>query len=148
MYHYTMCGLDNVWLENGYTETDTPYDKAVKIEDADELDRAIAMALVDKPEPLSGKEFRFLRQQLGMSQADVGSLLGSTDQTIARWEKGTIDLPVTADKLFRVIFMAHEAGGTAIWSMVAKLNFMDRIKHHKIVFVKNGEWEQEQCANC
>ena len=28
LYHFTECGLDNVWLVNGYNEIDTAYGKA------------------------------------------------------------------------------------------------------------------------
>lgn len=31
MYHYTQCGLDNVWLENGYKVKKTAYGQAVAV---------------------------------------------------------------------------------------------------------------------
>ena len=69
MYHYTMCGLDNVWLENGYTEKKTAYGNAVSIDAVEDLHRVIALSLCDKPHRLTGKEFRFLRPTMNTSQS-------------------------------------------------------------------------------
>ena len=37
-YHYTMCGLDYVYLTNGYREHVTEYGSGISIERADALD--------------------------------------------------------------------------------------------------------------
>ena len=79
MYHYTMCGLDNVWLENGYTEKKTAYGNAVSIDAVEDLHRVIALSLCDKPHRLTGKEFRFLRTTMNMSQGGIAKLLGVTE---------------------------------------------------------------------
>ena len=63
-YHYTQCGLDNVWLENGYSRKTTSYGTAVSVEDVDGLHKLLASKLVEKTSALAGKEFRFLRVQL------------------------------------------------------------------------------------
>ena len=87
MYHYTRCGLDNVWLLNGYHEEDLgAYGKSVVIEHAEELDRTIARCLVDQDRPLTGQAFRFLRVMLDLSQTAIGRKLGKDYQTVARWE--------------------------------------------------------------
>ncbi|MBP8813524.1 MAG: helix-turn-helix domain-containing protein [Laribacter sp.] len=140
MYNYTLCGLDNVWLENGYSFHQTPYGEGVKIEDADRLDFSIGLALVEKPSPLTGKEFKFLRQQLGMSQRDLGRFIGVEDQTVARWEKG--DGPaVSGDKLVRLLFSEHESGNLTVRDMVAKLNFVDRVcNDRRIVLEHSDTW--------
>ena len=88
MHHYTDGGLDNVWLENGYTIRQTPYGPAVTIHDMDGLTRAICMALTDKAVIVSGKEFRYIRQGgMALSQAALGKLLDADEQSVARWEK-------------------------------------------------------------
>ncbi len=33
MYHYTDGGLRNIWLENGYERTETPYGMVITIQD-------------------------------------------------------------------------------------------------------------------
>ena len=66
-FHYTACGLANVWLANGYTLKTTRHGAAVAVNDVDGLHQLIANTLIDKPGRLTGKEFRFLRTQLGLS---------------------------------------------------------------------------------
>jgi len=63
-YHYTQCGLDDVYLMNGYHEQDTPYGKGVSIDNADDLHKAIAMQLCLKKAELHPKEFRYLRKMM------------------------------------------------------------------------------------
>lgn len=66
-FHYTACGLDNVWLANGYKVKATRHGHAVAVDDVDGLHQLIAQTLIDKPVSLSGKEFRFLcTQQMAM----------------------------------------------------------------------------------
>lgn len=55
LYHFTECGLDNVWLVNGYNEIDTAYGKAYSVTAADELLREIAIQVARKPGRLTGK---------------------------------------------------------------------------------------------
>ncbi|MGH8474490.1 MAG: helix-turn-helix domain-containing protein [Methylococcales bacterium] len=86
-YHYVQCGLDNVWLQNGFEIVDTPYGKSVKIDNPAQLDAVICEYLTKKAASLTGREFRFLRLQLDMSQKRIGELLGKEAQTVALWEK-------------------------------------------------------------
>jgi len=50
---------------------------------------------------MSGKELRFLRTEMGMTQAELGQLLHRDAQTIARWEKGEIPIDGNADTVVR-----------------------------------------------
>ena len=61
MLKYDDAGLRDVWLANGYELHDTAYGKAVSYHDVHGLTRALCAALVDKPGPLTGAEFRYLR---------------------------------------------------------------------------------------
>ena len=70
--HYTACGLDNVWLASGFTVKETKYGKGVSIEDVDGLHQLLASNLVEKKGLLTGKEFRFLRVHLGLTQQSLG----------------------------------------------------------------------------
>jgi putative transcriptional regulator len=47
MYHYTECGLDNVWLTNGFTKKQTAYGEAVAIAHADALHKLLAEDLIN-----------------------------------------------------------------------------------------------------
>lgn len=106
-YHYTESGLDNVWLLDGFEFVDHPAGKQVRIMDIEELHRVIGEILADKKGDLTGKEIRFLRQEMLMSQAFLAKLLGVTEQTVHRWETGKADVPKPAESLIRFIYRGH-----------------------------------------
>ncbi len=147
MYHYTSCGLDNIYLKNGYATSDGAEGKGVAIHDMDALHRVIAKGIVDQSAPISGKEFRFLRIELDLSQKAVGDLMDKTDQMIANWEKGNNSIPVLADKAIRDIYM-DSIGESHIADFLTKLKDLDR-QIHKIKFqfseTEDG-WQLDQCA--
>lgn len=136
MYQYTLSGLTNIWLVNGYTIKTTPYGEAVHIDNAEELDTVIALELVKQPTAITAAEFRFIRQQLGMSQSDIGAFMGVDYQTIARWEKNDTPMPPYADRLIRVLYSGYHAKDTSIYSLVQVFNAIDKAKHNKIVLTK------------
>jgi len=74
MYHYTECGLRNVWLENGYNSRKTGYGEAVSVEDVDGLHALLALRLADKKGSLTAAELRFLRTHLCLSQASLATV--------------------------------------------------------------------------
>lgn len=103
-FHYKSCGLDNVFLLNGYEVRELEGSRAVAIHDLKGLHRAIAEQLIEKRAPLTGKELRFLRVEMDFSQKALGQLLGVTDQAVAKWEKGqTKKLPNAVNTLIRLI---------------------------------------------
>lgn len=85
-YHYVECGLPNIYLTNGFTLTETPYGKGVSISNIDGLHRCIAETLCEKPSPLTGTEFRFLRIELDFSQKMLAQIFGCDDRNIRRLE--------------------------------------------------------------
>lgn len=106
MYHYTECGLSHVYLLNGHHEADSDYGVVTSISNIAGLHDAIGKTIVNKTtEPLSGDEVRFLRKEIDLSQRNLGALLGVEDQTVARWEKGTVVIPRAADILLRGLYM-------------------------------------------
>ena len=128
MYHFKECGLDNIHLKNGYSVIETAEGKAVSIKDIDSLHRAIAQCIIKKDESISGKEFRFLRIELDLSQKAIGKLMEYTDQTIAKWEKGAEPVPVLADKAIRDLYVEKEGGGI-IAGLLKRLSEVDRQLH-------------------
>jgi putative transcriptional regulator len=124
-YHYTQSGLDNVWLQNGFTFEQTPYGTGVRIENVHGLHAAISCALVDKAGPLTGPELRFLRKELELSQSRLGELMGKTAQTVAHWEKKE-GVPPDAGFLIRYIYRQTIIGGHESYvEMVDKLREKD-----------------------
>jgi putative zinc finger/helix-turn-helix YgiT family protein len=104
-YHYTESGLDNVYLvgvprfvcENGH--------ETVRIPRMVELHAVLAEAILKKPAPLTGKEMRFLRKQIGLLARDVAEELGVSAIQVSRWENGKSRIPVARDRLFRLLFL-------------------------------------------
>ncbi len=106
-YHYVASGLNNIFLLNGVSETMTDYGPMVHIENINGLHCAIGLHIVERSEPMSGPEFRFLRKQMGLSQSELAKLFGVTDQTIANYEKGKSGLGGlgSADPLMRAHYL-------------------------------------------
>lgn len=140
MLHYTACGLDNVWLENGYREVKTAYGKGVAIQDADGLHDLLASNLVSKKSRLTGKEFRFLRVQLGLTQGALAKLQGVTEQSVSLWER-TGKVPHANDALARLCYMAHAHGDITLKSAIETVKAVDKMVNRRIVANKaKAKW--------
>ena len=105
MYHYTECGLPNVYLKNGFTIEHIDGEDYTSIDDMSNLHVAIAQTIADSHTPLRPAEFKFLRIELNLSQKMLGHRFGVSEQTIARYEKGQSDIPRTTDAALRSLFM-------------------------------------------
>ena len=103
-YHYTESGLDFVYLANGFQIRHTPRGQVVSFTDLDGLHAAIGRFVVSERRRLSGPEVRFLRHELDLGQTELAALLGVAERTLARWERGDVEIPVTADATLRAIF--------------------------------------------
>lgn len=106
-YHYTECGLDDVFLMNGFEWSVSPRGKTIAIKDIDALNRAIGEHLSRYKKDLGGKEMRFLRREMLMSQATLAHLLKVSEQTIHRWETGKSAFPKAAEALIRRLYLEH-----------------------------------------
>jgi len=105
--HYTACGLDDVYLVNGFTRETVDGEQFTTIEDMDGLWKAIALHLVTTRKVLAPKEIRFLRKQMDLTQVELANLVRVSDQTVARWEKGQGDtISGPADFMIRVLYLA------------------------------------------
>lgn len=132
MYHYTACGLDNVWLENGYTLKATRYGKGVSVNDVDGLHKLLAAKLVEKQGLLNGKEFKFLRVQLGLSQEGLGKLMGVSENAVSLWErKDTV--PLAHDHLLRLMVLGKMQGNTKIGEAIERVQTVQKLANQKFV---------------
>ena len=122
MHHYTMCGLDYVYLRSGFHIHETDYGTGVSIERADGLDRAIAAVIVTSHARLRGQEVRFLRSLLGCSQTELANELGLKRLTVARWE-GAPKTPIqgTADRALRIVVARGLFSDSSSLETVARL---------------------------
>ena len=128
-YHYTECGLDNIYLVNGFDYVETPRGRAVQIKDTPGLHRAIGLTLLEEKKSLSGKEFRFLRHEIGQTQQTLAEILGVNVQSIARWEKGKTKAPIDgpAQRLLRLIYAQQVSGNQEIIQALKMLSDLDEL---------------------
>jgi DNA-binding transcriptional regulator YiaG len=134
MYKYTESGLRGIRLANGYRVERTPYGNAVSIQDVDGLHQAIGRRLARKPKRLSSTEFRFLRKELGWSQQMLAEFLGTSEQTLSLWERGS-RIPLAAERLLRLVYLEHVNGNVAVQDSVKQLTHLDRrIAEGELVF--------------
>ena len=133
-YQYRHCGLNNVYLLNGYTIRQTRHGETVSIHDIDGLHRAIAKFLIRERKTLSGPEARFLRHELGYSQKVLAGLLGKNIQTIARWEKGESRIDGPADRLLRLMYKLRMGSHRGIGKLLRKLADIDNQPEEPLQF--------------
>ena len=110
-YHYKECGLDNIYLRNGFHIEEVDGEEFVSVDNVDELWKAIGINMVTTQKIIAPNEIRFMRNLMGMTQAEVGGLLRVNDQTVARWEKGQAKLAGASDIAFRALFLACPVAG-------------------------------------
>jgi DNA-binding transcriptional regulator YiaG len=128
-YNYVASGLPNVFLLNGVSETNTPYGPMVTIEDINGLHHAIGLYIIENPEQMTGAEFRFLRKQLELTQAQLGDYLRVSDQTVANYEKGNTSLgPVDPQMrmLYLISVLPEQTRLEVLKDMTAKISSRER----------------------
>lgn len=147
MYHYTDGGLRNVWLANGYEVRQTPFGEGVVIHELDGLTQAICLALTEKPGTLTGVELRYIRSAgMLLSQPALGRLIGVDGQSVARWEKSG-RVPRWADKLLRLLYVAHANADEPIRRAVERIQTVERLAGQRIVVEDlRGHWEPDTDA--
>jgi DNA-binding transcriptional regulator YiaG len=125
IYRYTESGLDTVFLVNGYEFKSAPGGKTVTFHDIDGLHRTIGIALVGKRARLTGKEFRFLRSELLLSQASLAKIIGVRELTVGRWEKGRSEIPLSADAIVRQLFAESIGKNGSIKELLERIGGME-----------------------
>lgn len=106
-YRYVECGLKDVFLINGFKVETHEGEEYVFIHNVEDLHWAIGRHLATRHgKPLNGRELRFLRKTMNLTQSELAAEFGKKSQTVARWEKGEVSVPVSEEKLLRAIFLA------------------------------------------
>lgn len=143
--HYKACGLDDVYLLNGYTVEETEYGKMTFIEDLEELHDMIGLKVATGSPKLTQKEFRFLRKRMGLTQAELAVKLRMEVQTIGRYERGEINkIPGPSDLLLRIFYVLSLLPEEAQLKVLRKLQEKQNISEcgHPYVFEKDSEWHR------
>lgn len=152
---YKECGLDNIYLDSGFTIESVDGDDYVSVENVDGLWKAIGLHLVTEQKTFDPKEIRFLRGQMRMTQSELAKYLRVDDQTVARWEKKKCKLPGPADLALRVLFLSSDVAQpegkeilgqfhTTIESIVEQ----DSPLHEAVTFnhERDGSWEPRRAS--
>jgi putative transcriptional regulator len=142
IYQYTESGLDTVFLVSGFEFEDTAGGKTVTIHDVDGLHCAIGIELVCRRQRLTGKEFRFLRSELLLSQASLAKIFGVRELTIARWEKGQSEIPLSADAIVRQLFKESIGRAGSMKELLERIaDLEDDIDHTLTLRESKGKWQ-------
>jgi transcriptional regulator with XRE-family HTH domain len=100
-YHYLESGLDNVFISGIQPVVDDEGDDVVMIHAINLLHAEIAGGIIGSDGKITGAELRFLRSEMGLTQADLGRLLSVDGQTIGRYERGDTPIDATVETLLR-----------------------------------------------
>jgi DNA-binding transcriptional regulator YiaG len=141
-FHYTACGLDNVYLVSGYQERAVGGETYVSIRDLEDLHETIALALVHRRKVLTGPEVRFIRKYLDLTQRGLAELLVVSDQMVARYEKGLNVLSGPADGILRLLVVEHSGGKVRIREELERIRAVDEEMNADMTFALDGnEWK-------
>jgi DNA-binding transcriptional regulator YiaG len=102
-YHYRECGLDNVVIKGMSPCMDDNKCAVVSIPNITGLHRSIAAAIVGHDAGISGKELRFLRTEMGMTQAELAKVVHHDTQSVGRWEREEHPMEPAAEALIRLL---------------------------------------------
>lgn len=145
---YEACGLDNIWLVDGFELVRRGDEELVEPEDVEGLHQAIALHLVRYRKALSGREIRFIRRAIDMTQGELAHRLGTGVQTVARWEKDKVNIPGPEDRLLRIttILAVTDPGRFAqlITEMPKNLDELDEGPERPISFKHDEFWAEAE----
>ncbi len=100
------------------------------------------MALIKGTHDLNGKELKFLRKELSLTQAQVAKLMGADVQAVARWEKGS-NKNSTADRLIRTLYIAMKHSNNNVGMIdefLHDISDLDIKENKDWLFEQNSKW--------
>jgi DNA-binding transcriptional regulator YiaG len=101
-YRYMDCGLENVVISGVSFVEDDNGDAVIRIPNVMGLHRAIATGIVKRKAMMNGREMRFLRSEMGMTQAELAAMIHREPLTVSRWERGETEIDANAETLIRL----------------------------------------------
>lgn len=142
--HYTQCGLNNVYLLDGYTIKQGKRGTTVHIIDQKGLHSVIGESLIRQRSGLNGRELRFLRNEMGLSQPCLARLLGESEQSVARREKrpdGTKKIG-GQERMLRYLYEQYTGGHEQIVDFLTSLAEQDERERESWEFRKGVDWDR------
>lgn len=103
MYQYVECGLDNVVIHGLEPLIDDGGEECIVIPNVAQLHTVIAEEIVTSQRALVGKELRFLRTEMGLTQAELARLLHREPLSVSRWERDEKPIGQNADVVVRLL---------------------------------------------
>jgi DNA-binding CsgD family transcriptional regulator len=92
-----------------------------------ELERLVAIALIENKIPIRGAEFRVLKSAIGMSNEEIGEKLGVSRNTVLKWGKEIEKrLPPPYEMLVRLLVV--DVLGISISATIEDLRAGDKTK--------------------
>ena len=143
-YHYIESGLDTVFLTNGFRFVGSHGSEQVVIDNINGLHTAIAVSLAIQNQKLCGKEVRFLRTELLLSQASLARILGVKELTVIRWEKDDPSINRAAEGLLRCLYLNSISKDHSIKDLLNRLADLENDIHLKLMMEKtenSKEWK-------
>lgn len=142
MYKYTVCGLKNVFLANGYETHQTEYGEGVSIHNIEGLHRVIGLGIIKHCPSLSADEVRFLRKELDMTQRQLASMLGVGESTVRGWENNRTTITPSSDRLLRAIYLDYADGDTGLMALIDLINETGPDQHSPACSLELEETEE------
>jgi len=136
--HYTGCGLDNIYLMNGWSVDGAG---AIHIQNLRALHKAIGQGLVFLNRKLKGREIRYIRHYLDLSQKTFGEKLGVDYQSVLGWEKGKRKITKPVDRFLKSLFHEYLNENARIVDIIDKISDVDnerRIEKVDLTLGKQG----------
>lgn len=147
-YEYRECGLEGIFLHNGYDIIEHGGERYASVVDTEGLNRRIGEYLVANRKELAPNEVRFLRKTMDLTQSELGRWMGKDSQTVARWEKGHTPIPSVADRLLRAIFQLQTMSPDereSFMELLRNIEDMDELTPRRIeLYLTDGRW-QDRC---
>jgi DNA-binding transcriptional regulator YiaG len=106
-YRYDACGLDNVILKGLRVLQADDGENVITIPNIGLLHRVLTVAVASKDGGLQPKELRFLRSEMGLTQAQLAALVGKEVQAIGRWERDENPIDTSAEIVVRARALQH-----------------------------------------
>ncbi|MGU3386928.1 helix-turn-helix domain-containing protein [Methylobacterium sp. D53M] len=101
-YRYTESGLTNVFIEGATLVHDDAGEECVTIPNINGLHRAIAHGIVTKRSAMIGNELRFLRTEMGLTQAELAAMVHREPLAVSRWERNENEIDENAEAIIRL----------------------------------------------
>ncbi len=136
MFHYTSCGLQNVWLVNGFITEMTPYGEAVSIQNIDRLHALLGHQIITHKKRLAAGDVRFIRIEMDFSQKHLADVLGVGETTVRAWESGRTRIALPADRLLRALYMGSLDDKTKISQLIASISELNRESHRRSLILE------------